>query len=310
MSEILVTGGSGLVGSSLRKFLPDAVYLSSKDGDLTRERDAAAIFDEHRPRVVIHLAARVGGIMANLSEPVAFLNDNILLNTHVLENCRRLGVERVIALLSTCVYPDEAGRYPMNEDDLHSGMPTPTNFGYGYAKRLLAVQIKTYREQFGVNWYYLIPSNLYGENDHFDEKAHFVPALIAKIIKAKESGEKSVTLFGDGTPLRQFLYVDDLSRVILHWLGTGGDADMNVATPENLSIREIAEIALEACDAEGLEIQFDASKPNGQFRKDVSIERLLEVMPDFRATPLAEGIRKTYDGVYDKIADNAGKRHN
>lgn len=295
-----------MVGASLRKFLPDAVYLSSKDGDLTREQDAAAIFDEHQPRAIIHLAARVGGIMANIAEPVKFLNDNILLNTHVLENCRRLGVERVIALLSTCVYPDEAEHYPMSEDDLHSGMPTPTNFGYGYAKRLLAVQMKTYREQYGVSWNYLIPSNLYGENDHFDETAHFVPALIAKIIQAKRAGSDSITLFGDGTPLRQFLYVDDLSRVILHWLGTGVDADVNVATPENFSIREIAEIAVKACDAEGLRINFDASKPNGQFRKDVSIERLIEVMPDFRPTPLAEGIRKTYDEVYDKIADNAG----
>jgi GDP-L-fucose synthase len=182
---------------------------------------------------------------------------------------------------------------------LHIGPPTKTNFSYGYAKRSLAVQIDAYNQQYGTKYQYLTPCNLYGEFDKYGENSHFVAALIKKIHNAKVNGDKKITLFGDGTPLRQFMHSDDLALVIANCINDNIYENMNVAVEDNLSIKEMALVALKAMGAEGIELEFDTTKPNGQFRKDVSIERLKKHIPYWCPASLEEGIKCTYDFLID-----------
>lgn len=296
MNDIIVTGGTGLVGKTLKKILPDAVYLSSKDFDLTKEKDVVNMFQEFKPSRVIHLAARVGGILDNINKPAEYFTDNVLMNTLLLKYSYEFSVQRFTGILSTCIYPDEVSTYPLTEDMLHLGPPTPTNFSYGYAKRSLAVQIDSYNKQYKTNYNYLIPCNLFGIGDKDEiHNSHFVTALIKKIHDAKTSNRDYIELFGDGTPLRQFMTATDFSRVIKFVIDHDIVDSFNVATEETLSIKEIAEIALEACDATHLKINWNTSMPNGQFRKDVSIEKLKSIYKDFKAGPLITEIRNTYD---------------
>lgn len=297
--KILVTGGSGMVGQSLKKIMPNAIYLSSRQYDLRKEEEVEAMMRYYEPDAIIHLAAKVGGIMDNINKPAEYFSDNVLMNTMLLESAHRYDVKRVISILSTCIYPDKVESYPMIEEQLHDGPPTPTNFSYGYAKRCLAVQTEAYNKQYGNNYQYLIPCNLYGEFDKYGDNSHFIAALIKKIHYAKKNGDDKIVLFGTGKPLRQFMHSDDLANVIYNCLNNDIYTNMNVATKENLSIKEMAEIALRACGAEGLTIQFDSTYPDGQFRKEVSIERLKSAIPDFQAIGLEDGIRKTYQYLLD-----------
>lgn len=292
--NIVCTGGSGMVGKSLKKIMPNAIYLSSKDYDLTSEKGVAQMYHDLKPNIVIHLAAKVGGIIDNINKPGEYFTDNILMNTLLVDYARFHGVERFIGVLSTCIYPDKVENYPMTEDILHDGPPTPTNFSYGYAKRSLAVQIDAYNKQYGTKYQYLTPCNLYGEHDKFGENSHFVAALIKKIHQAKVSGQDKITLFGSGTPLRQFMHSDDLAKVIKRCIDDEIYDSFNVATEQNVSIDDIARTALRACEATNIKIEYDSSKPDGQFRKDVSIEKMKSIFPDFKATRLYHGIGSTY----------------
>lgn len=295
--NILVTGGSGMVGRSLKDIIPDAIYLSSKDCDLTNPLETELLIKKHKPDVIIHLAAKVGGIMDNINKPAEYFDDNVLMNTNLLRLSYKYNVKRFIGILSTCIYPDKVDEYPMTEDMLHLGPPTPTNFSYGYAKRSLAVQIDAYNKQYGTKYQYLIPCNLYGENDKFGENSHFIAALIKKIVKMEEDGNNTLELFGTGKPLRQFMHSDDLAWVIKECLDKNIYESFNVATEENLSIREMAEIAISSCELKNVKINFDSTKPDGQYRKDVSIDKLKGLLPRFKTLPLSEGIKKVYDKI-------------
>ena len=303
-NKIVVTGGSGMVGRSLKKFIPDAIYLSSKDYDLTSEKDVIRMYQDIQPKAVIHLAAKVGGIIDNINRPGEYFTDNILMNTLLVDYAKFYNVERFIAILSTCIYPDKVETYPMAEDMLHQGPPTPTNFSYGYAKRSLAVQIDAYNKQYGTKYQYLTPSNLYGEYDKFGENSHFVAALIRKIHNAKVNGDKKIKLFGTGKPLRQFMYSDDLAYVIEKCIYNEIYDSFNVSNSENVSINEIAKIALKACDADYLEIEYDSEKPDGQYRKDVSNQKLQKAIPEFSPTTLIEGIKTTYSKTNKELLIN------
>lgn len=299
MSKIVVTGGSGLVGQRLKNYLPEAVYLSSKDYDLTDTAQVAAMYDALKPDIVIHLAARVGGIMDNITRPAEYFRDNVLMNTALVDQAYKHGVERFIGILSTCIYPDVMPHYPMKEEDMHAGPPTATNFSYGYAKRCLAVQIDAYNKQYGTKYNYLIPCNLYGLNDKEDvSKSHFVTALVRKIYDANVNKQDHIQLFGDGTPLRQFMYADDFAKVIFEVIDKNIYDSFNVAANETCSIDEIARIALKACESEHLKIVYDTTKPNGQFRKDVSNDRINSILPDFNPLTLAEGIKRVYKNYF------------
>ena len=295
--NILVTGGSGMVGKSLKQLIPQASYISSKDCDLTNPVEVELLVKIHKPEVIIHLAAKVGGIIDNINKPAEYFDDNILMNTLLLKSAHKYGVDRFIGILSTCIYPDKVDTYPMSEEMLHLGPPTPTNFSYGYAKRSLAVQIDAYNKQYGTKYQYLTPCNLYGEHDKYGDNSHFVAALIKKIHNAKMAGDNKITLFGTGTPLRQFMYSNDLAIIIKKCLDDNIYENFNVATEQNVSIDEIARIALKACDAEHIDIEYDSTKPDGQYRKDVSINKLKTLIPDFSAISLYDGIKNTYSKI-------------
>ena len=297
--NILVTGGSGLVGKHLNDILPNAVYISSKDYNLTDLQQVRDMMNEYKPNSVIHLAARVGGIIDNINHPVDYLEENVLMNTNVLKACHEFDVEKVIAILSTCIYPDVVDTYPMREEDLFNGPPTETNFSYGFAKRCMAAHIDSYRKQYDKKWSYLIPCNLYGEYDKYEEHhSHFVSALIRKIYEAKDS----IELWGTGKPLRQFMYGGDLARVIKYMIDKDVVGSFNVAPEWVHSINDLAEIGKKACLKDKLVVNYDNTKPDGQFRKDVDSSKLLSVLKDFEFTPLEEGIKKVYD--------NFSKRYN
>lgn len=299
--KILVTGGSGMVGKSLQKILPDAIYPTSSNYDLTKKEDITRMLYRYEPDVVIHLAAKVGGIMDNIHKPAEYFTDNILMNTLLIDECRKHGVDRFIGILSTCIYPDVVETYPMGEEMLHEGPPTETNFSYGYAKRAMAVQIEATNKQYDTKYQYLTPCNLYGEFDKYGENSHFVAALLKKIILAKRNGEDRINLFGTGKPLRQFMLADDLAWVIKKVIDNDIYESMNVATEDILSIDEMARIALIACEAEDLEIVYNDKFPDGQYRKDVYVGKLKAFIPDFQPTMFYKGVRDTYLKIKDKI---------
>ena len=310
MSEIglLVTGGTGLVGNALQKINPDATYVSSKDHDLTKEDEVISMFEEYKPDKVIHLAAKVGGIIENINHPADFIRENVLMNTLVVDYAYKYKVKKLIGILSNCAYPDVAKSYPLKEEELYNGPPQSTNFAYAYSKRVLGVQIESYRKQYGCNFFCVIPCNLYGLHDNFDEQqSHFVPALIRKIQDAKINNKKKITLYGSGKPLRQYLYSEDLAKILMILLKKyDGEGPINIAPKnENPSIFEIAKIALKATDSTDIEIEFDDSYPDGQFQKDLSIKRLTEIIGSFNFTPLSEGIKKTFEWYLKSIVTYA-----
>ena len=294
MDTILVTGGSGMVGKHLKEILPDAIYVGSKDYDLRNWLEVEDLFEKYTPTHVIHLAAKVGGIQDNINKPAEYFDDNILINTHILKASYKHKVKKVIGILSTCIYPDKVDKYPMREEDLFLGPPTPTNFSYGYAKRCLAVQIDAYNTQYGTQWNYLIPCNLYSEYDNFEhgKKMHFVTALLKKIKNSKNE----LSLLGTGTPLRQFMYAGDLARVIKEVIDKDISESFNIACPENYSINELAVKALGSLGKK-LYIKYNKPELDGQYRKDVSSDKMNKIIPQFSFTRYEEGIKKVYDKI-------------
>jgi len=301
--NILVTGGSSMVGKHLQKILPSAVYLNSKDCDLINYEDTFSMFKKAKPNLVIHLAAKVGGIMDNINKPADFFDQNIIINTNTIKAAYQTGVPKLISILSTCIYPDKLknNQYPLKENLLHVGPPAITNFAYGYAKRCMAVQIEAYNKQFGTKYSSLIPSNLYSEYDHFEgDKAHFVSSLLNKINLAKTNKLDHIQLFGTGKPLRQFMYAGDLAKSIVRLIDYNEPFTYNICPDENLSIKKIASTALKSCNASNLKIKWDTSKPDGQFRKDASSDEFLNKYSDFKFTPLLQGLKITYENKFSK----------
>ena len=295
--SILVTGGTGLVATHLKEILPNATYVSSKDYDLKIGKQTDDMIKTHEPKILVHLAARVGGIMDNINYPVDYLEENVLINTNVLKSCHKYSVGRVIGILSTCVYPDVVNNYPIKEGELFNGAPPPTNFAYSFAKRCMATHIDSYVKQYKKKWCYLIPCNLYGEYDKYEEHhSHFVSALIKKIYEADDK----IEMWGTGTPLRQFMYGGDLARIIKYIIDNDIVDNFNVAPKEVYSIDEISQIGKKACGRAELVVNYDNTKPDGQFRKDVDSSKLLEVLKDFKFTTLRDGIEQTYDKIKGK----------
>ena len=296
---ILVTGGNGLVGRHLNDILPKALYVSSKDYDLIDRYQTDVMLDFYKPNVVINLAAKVGGILDNMNNPVQYLQENTLINTNLLRSCYNHDVDKVISMGSTCMYPDVLDEYPMKEDSIFDGSPPTENFAYAMSKRVMATQIDSYVKEYNKNWSYLIPCNLYGEYDKYEEHhSHFVSALIKKIYEA----ENDVEIWGTGKPLRQFMYAGDLARVIKYIIENNIKGNFNVAPNYVHSIEEITKIGLKACSKEDLKINYNNTKPDGQYRKDVDSSKLMSVLKDFEFTSLEEGIRRVYD--------NFSQRHN
>lgn len=299
--KLLVTGGSGLVGHALREIRPHAIYISSKDYDLTKEIEVKAMFEKYRPTKVIHLAAKVGGIKDNINHPAEYIYQNALINSYVVHYAYKYDVKKLIGTVSNCSYPDIAKHYPMVEEQLYDGAPAATNFSYAFSKRLLDVLIRAYRYQYSCNFFSVIPCSIYGPHDKFGEGGHYLAALIQKIHTAKINNERIIKLLGTGKPLRQYIYSEDLAKILLLLLDKyNGEGPINIAPNENRSVKEIAEIALKTTDSTDIELVFDKSSPNGQYRKDLSNAKLLKIIGNFKFTSLYEGIKRTYQWFKQK----------
>lgn len=303
MVDLLVTGGTGLVGHALQKFEPDAVYLGSNDFDLTKEDQVIAMFEKFKPKKVIHLAARVGGILDNINFQAEYFYQNVLINSLVVHYAYQYKVQRLVALGSNCAYPDQVAEYPMREEQLHAGPPAATNFSYAIAKRALLTQVEAYQTQYDCDFFAVIPCNLYGPFDKFDQQtSHFIGALIRKLYEVRRTGGDRLKLLGTGRPLRQFLYVDDLVKIILILLEKyQGQTPVNVAPLEQFSIEGIAQIALTALKEEKMKVEFDKVSADGQYRKDISTEKLFKIIGDYKMTPLAQGIKNTYEWYVNQL---------
>jgi GDP-L-fucose synthase len=273
---ILVTGGSGMVGNSLKKIIPNAFFISSENYDLKSDNDTRYMFKHLKPKKVIHLAARVGGVKANSEQLGQFYTDNILINTNVLHYSMVYKVDKVLSLLSTCIYPDKVN-YPLTEEQIHNGPPHVSNFAYAYAKRMLDVQSKSYRQQYGCNFITAVPNNLFGEHDNFDlNNSHVIPAMIRKMYDAKNNNQ-DVVLWGDGTPLREFTYSKDLAQILLFLLDSyNGETPINIGNNKEYSIKQIAEIIANKIEFNG-QIVWDTTKPNGQFKKPSDNSKLINL---------------------------------
>lgn len=295
MSEekILVTGGTGMVGVALQQELPQAQFLSSKSCDLISASATEALFEQREIERIIHLAAKVGGIKANSDNLATFCYENSMINNNLFHTAQKHGVKKILSLLSTCVYPDIAS-YPLTEKQIHNGPPHSSNYAYAYAKRMLDVQSRAYRDQYGCNYVTAVPNNLFGENDNFDlENSHVIPAIIRKVYEAKQSGG-DVLLWGDGTPLREFTYTPDLAK-ILHFLLENYDdpTPINIGNTIEIEIKSVAILIAEIFDFKG-ELKWDATKPKGQFRKPADNSKLLKLgwsTDDY--TPFPEALENT-----------------
>jgi GDP-L-fucose synthase len=293
MTRILVTGGGGFLGSHLVERLRgeghDVLISRRSDYDLTRWDDAERLFEDARPRLVFHLAAEVGGIGVNRANPGRFWYANLMMGAHVLELSRLHAVDKLVNVGTVCVYPKHA-RVPFREEELWDGYPEETNAPYGTAKRSLLVGTQAYREQYGVDGIYLMPTGLYGPGDNFDlETSHVIPALIRKMVESPDE----IVLWGDGSPTREFLYVDDcVEALVLAAERYDGADPVNLGSGEEISIRDLAELVAELTGFDGT-ITWDTSKPNGYPRRKLDTSRAEELF-GFRArTPLRDGIERT-----------------
>jgi GDP-L-fucose synthase len=291
--KVLVTGGGGFLGSHLvERFraIGDEPFVARRaDYDLTSSEDTARLFADAAPELVVHLAAEVGGIGANRANPGRYWYANLMMGANVLEQCRSSGVRKLVVAGTVCAYP-KFTPVPFREDDLWDGYPEETNAPYGVAKKSVLVGAQGYREQYGLHTAFLLPANLYGPRDNFDlETSHVIPALIRKMLE----GEDEVVLWGDGSPTREFLYVEDAAEAFLLAAERYDEpAPVNVGTGAEISIRELAETIAELTGFEG-RIVWDASMPNGQPRRALDASRA-EAAFGFRArTPLRDGLEQT-----------------
>jgi GDP-L-fucose synthase len=286
----LINGGSGMVGSAFKQMLPAAEYI-------TREQLHSLSYDI-KDKYLVHLAAKVGGVKANSDFVADFYIENSYINEKVLDYAYTGKAKKVVSLLSTCVYPDAPYVvYPLTEDQLHMGPPHPSNFGYAYAKRMVDVMSRAYRQQYGCNFITAIPNNLYGENDNFDlENSHVIPALMRKIWEAKINNQSSVEVWGNGSSLREFTYSLDIAKILIFLLENYDEPEpINIGNTEEYSIKQIVELLCELLQYEG-KIFWNISKPNGQHRKPSSNKKLLDLgWKKENYTSLKEGLKKTCD---------------
>ena len=300
----LVTGGHGFLGSHLvsrlRAVPGNFVFAPSiEEFDLLDPDAVDMLLELSRPHVVIHLAAKVGGIGANRLHPGSFFRDNALMGIQLIEACRThpgaKDLRKFVQLGTVCAYPKFTPA-PFREDDLWNGYPEETNAPYGIAKKALLVMLQGYRQEFGFPGVYLLPVNLYGPRDSFDLlSGHVIPAMLRKFLEAKERGEKTVTLWGDGSPTREFLYVEDAADAIVAAAARYEDPDpVNVGSGEEISMRDLAG-TIRALTGFAGEVVWDSSQPNGQPRRRLDTSRALERFGWKATTPLAEGLRKTLD---------------
>ena len=307
--KILVTGGSGLVGRAIynlmdadeNKWMKTTIFLSSKDCDLLDFEATNICFQTHKPDIIIHLAACVGGLFKNMNDKVGMFEKNIIINMNVLRAAHKNNVQSVVSCLSTCIFPDKT-TYPINEAMLHNGPPHTSNSGYAWAKRMLEVQSRLYREQFGRNYSCIIPTNIYGPHDNFSlEDGHVIPALIHRCYLAKQRGERFIVK-GSGSPMRQFIYSLDLAKCILRVAENYDEIDpiiLSVSEKDEVSIAHVALAIAKKFNYTNM-LEFDKTCSDGQFKKTADNSKMADLYPDLiEFTDIHQGINKTIDWFID-----------
>ena len=301
MPRILITGSAGLLGLAFRTIkldFPeyDFYFATREDGDLTKMDMVRNLYKRTHPDYVVHAAAKVGGIGLNRSRPAELFYDNILMNTYMIHCAYEFEVENLICYTSVCTFPDDVK--VLKEDLQQNGKPFDDNFAYGYAKRMVDIQIKAYRLQYGVNYCSVIPTNLYGPNDNFSlTDGHVIAALIHKCYLAKKNNSP-LSIWGNGSPLREFIYSDDLARLTMAMLQMKEHDKIIISNNSEISIKNTCKIVCKHMDFDG-DIVFDASKPNGQYRRPSDISRLKNLVPDLTFTSHDEGIERTVKWFVD-----------
>ena len=290
--KTIITGGTGLVGSTIN--IDNSVRLSSKDVDLKNWEKTLELFKSLNPKHVIHCAARVGGIGGNMNYKGEFFYDNIMINTNVIEASRRVGVEKVVSFLSTCVFPDDV-EYPLTESKIHLGEPHSSNYPYAYAKRMADIQSRAYKEQYDVDYISVIPTNIYGPNDNFNlEQGHVMPMLIHKCYLAQKNNE-DFKVWGTGKPLREFIYSKDVGELTIWALENYDESEPIIFTPsQEISIRDLVDLIVSGFNFKG-KVIFDTDKPDGQYRKPSDNSKLKKYLPNFEFTPVEVGVQKTIE---------------
>ncbi len=296
----LVTGGAGFLGSVVCAKLRAAgaaeiVVPRSKDVDLTRQDQVERLVNQQRPEVIIHLAARVGGIGANRDNPGFYFYANAAMGMHLMEAARVAGVKKFVQVGTICAYP-KFTPVPFKEEDLWNGFPEETNAPYGIAKKALLTMCQAYRQQYGLNAIYLLPVNLYGPNDNFDlHTSHVIPALIRKCVEAKRAGATSISAWGTGQASREFLYVDDAAEgIVTATQKYDGAEPVNIGANFEITIKDLTELVARCAGFKG-KIEWDASKPDGQPRRCLDTTRARELFGFQAKVPLEEGLRRTIE---------------
>jgi GDP-L-fucose synthase len=302
--RVCVTGGAGFLGSfvteGLRQLGADVFIPLIEEYNLVKPEEILRMLADARPQLIIHLAALAGGIGANRARPADFFYINLMMGVQLMHEAWKYGVDKFVAIGTICAYP-KFTPLPFREENLWDGYPEETNAPYGLAKKMLLVQAQTYREQYGFNAVYLLPVNLYGPRDNFDlQTSHVIPALIRKCLEAKARGEEQVVLWGDGSPTREFLYVEDAARgILLASERFNSNEPVNLGSGMEISIIELANLIRRLTGYEG-EFVWDTSKPNGQPRRALDVSRA-EKFFGFRAqVPFEEGLRRTIEWYKQK----------
>ena len=296
--KVLITGGTGLVGSALKSIKPDWIYVSSRDCDLNNFNNVKDLLQKYNPDTIIHLAANVGGLFKNSRKRLEMFNSNIMINYNLLENAYRLGIKRVICCLSTCIFPDGLNRV-LTENDLHLGEPHTSNYGYAYSKRIMEVQCRLYNETPGYYYQCIIPANIYGPHDNFNvNDSHVIPGLIHKaFLHSKCSIDTPFVILGTGLPRRQFIYSYDLANIIVRLVLENITEHLLIcSTPEKdeTTILNVATlIAKEFGINNVIPAEISAGTNDGQQVKTASPVKLFSIMPDLMMTPLETGIKET-----------------
>ena len=299
---ILITGSSGLVGNAFQKISKEYenyefIFSTSLCCNLINYEDTLNYFHKIKPDYVIHLAANVGGLYKNMNYKVEMLEKNLLINFNVLKCCHLLNVEKCICMLSTCIFPDNT-TYPIDESMLHNGAPHSSNYAYAYAKRMMEIHCRTYNEQYKSNYSCIIPTNIYGPHDNFSlEDGHVIPSLIHKCYLAKEKGIPFEVL-GSGKPLRQFIYSEDLARLIMETIEMLHCENLIISTHEEYSIREVSLLIAKEFNYENM-IIFNSEFSDGQYKKTADNKKLLSYLSDkktdFKFTTITDGIARAVE---------------